>query len=107
MEAPKITVQVVWTITVVGAATIFSALYDWQTHGFVGALALALGFVGFAFGAVAAATPAARRLAALHCDVLCSAGCASGYWAQAFGPSSGWLSPANARTRPAVAGAAP
>lgn len=56
MEALKITVQVVWTITVVGAVTIFSALYGLQQHGFAGALAL--GFVGFAFGAVVSASPA-------------------------------------------------
>jgi hypothetical protein len=56
MKTPKITIQVVWTISVVGAATIFSTLYGWQQHGFVGALAL--GFVGFAFSAVAAASPA-------------------------------------------------
>jgi uncharacterized membrane protein HdeD (DUF308 family) len=56
MKALKITIQVVWTISVVGAATIFSALYGWQLNGFVGALAL--GFVGFAFGVVVAASPA-------------------------------------------------
>jgi hypothetical protein len=46
----KIAIQVVWTISVVGAATFFSAPYGWQQHGFVGALAL--GSVGFALSAV-------------------------------------------------------
>jgi hypothetical protein len=39
VKALKIAIQVVWTISALGAATIFSALYGWQQHGFVGALA--------------------------------------------------------------------
>ncbi|WP_441277054.1 hypothetical protein AB7783_05460 [Tardiphaga sp. 172_B4_N1_3] len=56
MATLKIAIQVVWTISVVGAATFFSAPYGWQQHGFVGALAL--GSVGFALSAVVAASPA-------------------------------------------------
>ncbi|AHG43913.1 hypothetical protein RLEG12_12065 [Rhizobium leguminosarum bv. trifolii CB782] len=41
-------VKIVWTVSMVMTATAVGASYGWQSHGFVGALAL--GFVGLVAG---------------------------------------------------------
>ncbi len=40
--------KIVWSISIMTAASAFGANYGWQSHGLVGALAL--GFVGLVFG---------------------------------------------------------
>lgn len=48
--------KAVWAVSVVAAFTTIGAIYGWQQHGWIGAIALA--FVGLCFGALAAASPA-------------------------------------------------
>lgn len=45
---PVSALKVVWSVSIVLAATAIGAHYGWDNHGFVGALAL--GFVGFVGG---------------------------------------------------------
>ncbi|KAA0076095.1 hypothetical protein CIW50_07490 [Tardiphaga sp. P9-11] len=52
----KLTIQIIWAVSIIGVATFIGAIYGWQQHGWVGALSL--GFVGFCFGALGAGSPA-------------------------------------------------
>ncbi len=48
-------VKWIWVVSTILGATAFGALYGWQRHGVVGAIAL--GIVGFVAGAVLASSP--------------------------------------------------
>jgi uncharacterized membrane protein HdeD (DUF308 family) len=48
-------IHFIWAISAVTLGTTIGALYGWEHHGWIGAIAL--GFVGFCFGALAAASP--------------------------------------------------
>ena len=51
----KTTIQVIWAFSAITFGTAIGAVYGWEHHGWIGAMAL--GFVGFGFGALAAASP--------------------------------------------------
>lgn len=48
-------VKCIWVVSSILGATAFGALYGWQRHGVVGAIAL--GFVGFVAGAFLVSSP--------------------------------------------------
>ncbi|PAY06099.1 hypothetical protein CK489_24565 [Bradyrhizobium sp. UFLA03-84] len=48
-------VRVIWTVIVVGAATLMGAVLGWVWHGWIGAITL--GTIGFGLGALLAARP--------------------------------------------------
>jgi hypothetical protein len=51
----KAIIHVVWAISAITLGTTIGAVYGCEHHGWIGAIAL--GFVGFCFGALAAASP--------------------------------------------------
>jgi hypothetical protein len=51
----KTIIQVIWAFSAITLGTTIGAVYGWEHHGWIGAIAL--GFVGFCFGALAAASP--------------------------------------------------
>jgi len=50
-----IAARCIWVLSVIITGTAFGALYGWEGHGLVGAIAL--GFVGFVVGAFIASSP--------------------------------------------------
>lgn len=53
----KITIQVVWAVSITGICTAIGGAYGWAHHEWLGAIAL--GTVGFGAGAALAASPLA------------------------------------------------
>ena len=53
----KIVIHIIWAVTVIVLSTGVGAIYGWNRHGWMGAIAL--GFVGFVVGALLAASPSA------------------------------------------------
>ena len=51
----KIALHVIWAIFAITFGTVVGAATGWASHGLLGAIAV--GFVGFCFGALAAASP--------------------------------------------------
>jgi hypothetical protein len=51
----KLVIHVVWAIFTIAFGTAVGAVTGWASHGLLGAVAV--GFVGFCFGALAAASP--------------------------------------------------
>ena len=51
----KTVIHVIWALSAITLGTTIGAVYGWEHHGWIGAIAL--GFVGFCFGALAAASP--------------------------------------------------
>ncbi|MBR1205721.1 MULTISPECIES: hypothetical protein [unclassified Bradyrhizobium] len=47
--------RLIWTVLVVGAATLMGAVLGWGWHGWIGAISL--GIVGFGLGSLLAACP--------------------------------------------------
>jgi hypothetical protein len=48
--------RAIWAFCAISFGTVVGAAYGWDTHGWVGAIAV--GFIGFFVGAAAAASPA-------------------------------------------------
>ncbi|GIQ76722.1 hypothetical protein BraRD5C2_51700 [Bradyrhizobium sp. RD5-C2] len=55
IKALLVVMRLIWTVLVVGAATLMGAVLGWGWHGWIGAIAL--GTVGFGLGALLAACP--------------------------------------------------
>ncbi|MGY3528164.1 hypothetical protein [Bradyrhizobium sp. USDA 4452] len=55
VKALLVVIRLIWTVVVVGAATLMGAVLGWGWHGWIGAVAL--GTVGFGVGALLAACP--------------------------------------------------
>ena len=51
----KTVIHVIWAFSAIALGTTIGAVYGLEHHGWIGAIAL--GFVGFCFGALAAASP--------------------------------------------------
>jgi hypothetical protein len=51
----KTIIQVIWAFSAITLGTTIGAVYGWEHHGWIGAIAL--GLVGFCLGALAAASP--------------------------------------------------
>ncbi|MHC2463181.1 hypothetical protein [Bradyrhizobium embrapense] len=55
VKAFLVVIRLVWTVLVIGVATLMGAALGWEWHGWIGAIAL--GTVGFGLGALLAACP--------------------------------------------------
>lgn len=51
----KVAIKIIWAVSAIALATTAGAVYGWQQHGWVGAVAL--GFVGLCIGAFIAVSP--------------------------------------------------
>ena len=51
----KIIIHVIWAFSAITFATTIGAMYGWEHHGWIGAIAL--GFAGLCFGSLAKASP--------------------------------------------------
>ncbi|WP_342722555.1 hypothetical protein AAFG07_25250 [Bradyrhizobium sp. B097] len=55
IKALLVVVRLIWTVLVVGAATLMGAVLGWAWRGWIGAIAL--GTAGFGLGSLLAACP--------------------------------------------------
>jgi hypothetical protein len=57
LKTLQIAIQVIWAVSVITLGTGIGAIYGWEHHGWMGAVAI--GFVGFVVSVFVAAAPMA------------------------------------------------